>query len=267
MTRSLAQENGGLGNAVGFVISQLIMASPVLIGVWFAGLRFLWRSERPLWRALAWSYGLLFVFFAVTAGGKPYYVAAAYFFLIAAGAVALEDQLGRWEWWLALTISMLVTLPIVLPVLPARMVGWTSKINPVQVETIGWPEFVSTVAKVWDGLPPAQRKDAVIFTGNYGEAGALNELGHGLPEAVSGQNTVWWWGPGNPHATTVVAVIQAGYPKAYTMLRNDFASVRAVATISNPEHVNNQEYGAVVYLCTGPVRPWGTIWPSLRHYS
>jgi hypothetical protein len=118
-----------------------------------------------------------------------------------------------------------------------------------------------------DGLPPAQRKDAVIFTGNYGEAGALNELGHGLPEAVSGQNTVWWWGPGNPHATTVVAVIQAGYPKAYTMLRNDFASVRAVATISNPEHVNNQEYGAVVYLCTGPVRPWGTIWPSLRHYS
>jgi hypothetical protein len=71
--------------------------------VWFAGLRFLWRSERPLWRALAWSYGLLFVFFAVTAGGKPYYVAGAYFFLIAAGASALQDRLGRWEWWPALT--------------------------------------------------------------------------------------------------------------------------------------------------------------------
>ena len=258
----------GLGNAIGFIISQLIMASPVLIGVWLAGLRFLWRSERPLWRALAWSYGLLFVFFAATSGGKPYYLAAAYFFLIAAGAAALEDRLGGWgRWWLALTISVLVTLPIVLPVLPARMVGWTSKINPVQVETIGWPEFVGTVTKVWDGLPPSQRKDAVIFTGNYGEAGALNELGHGLPEAVSGQNTVWWWGPGNPHATTVVAVIQAGYPKAYTMLRNDFASVKAVATISNPEHINNQEYGAKVYLCTGPVKPWGTIWPSLRHYN
>ena len=268
MTRSLARENGGLGNAIGFIISQLIMASPVLIGVWLAGLRFLWRSERPLWRALAWSYGLLFVFFAATSGGKPYYLAAAYFFLIAAGAAALEDRLGGWgRWWLALTISVLVTLPIVLPVLPARMAGWTSKINPVQVETIGWPEFVGTVTKVWDGLPPSQRKDAVILTGNYGEAGALNELGHGLPEAVSGQNTVWWWGPGNPHATTVVAVIQAGYPKAYTMLRNDFASVKAVATISNPEHINNQEYGAKVYLCTGPVKPWGTIWPSLRHYN
>jgi hypothetical protein len=48
----------------------------------------------------------------------------------------------------------------------------------------------------------------VIFTDDFGEAGAINELGRGqgLPTAVSGHDTEWWWGPGNPHATTVVAV-------------------------------------------------------------
>jgi hypothetical protein len=56
---------------------------------------------------------------------------------------------------------------------------------------------------VWKSLPPRQRASAVIFTGDYGEAGAINELGRGtgLPAAVSGQNSEWWWGPGNPRAT------------------------------------------------------------------
>jgi 4-amino-4-deoxy-L-arabinose transferase-like glycosyltransferase len=279
MTRALAQENGGLANALTFTFSQLFMAAPVLLGVWIAGLRFLWRSGRPAWRALAWAYGLLFVFFAATSGAKPYYVAATYFFLLAAGAVVLEQEwagvAGRARAKLAvpLVICVLITLPIVLPVLPANLVGWTSKVNPVPVETIGWPELTGTVAHVWDRLSPAQRAQGVIFTANYGEAGAINELGRAdhLPEAVSGHNTLWFWGPGNPHATTVVAVVP-GLPKAGAaqlagVLRHDFAQVRVVATLGNPEHVANQEAGGHVYLCLDPVRSWGQLWPSLRHYG
>ncbi|MGO9078797.1 MAG: ArnT family glycosyltransferase, partial [Streptosporangiaceae bacterium] len=238
MTRTLAQENGGLGNAIGFVLSQIFMAAPVLIGVWIAGLRFLWRSGRPLWRALAWSYGLLFVFFAATAGAKPYYLAATYFFLLAAGAVAAERRWaaapGRRRTLLAvaLPVCVLVTLPLVLPVLPASDAGWTAAVNPVQIETIGWPQFVATVARAWHQLPARQRASAVIFTGNYGEAGAITELGRAgrLPRAVSGQNNEWYWGPGNPRATTVLAVVQPGFPQLVTRLRRDFARVRAVAT-------------------------------------
>jgi len=37
MTRSLARENGGLGNAISFLFSQIFMASPVLIPVWLIG--------------------------------------------------------------------------------------------------------------------------------------------------------------------------------------------------------------------------------------
>jgi 4-amino-4-deoxy-L-arabinose transferase-like glycosyltransferase len=275
MTRTLAQKNGGLGHAIGFSVLQIVMAAPVLIGVWIAGLRFLWRSGRPLWRALVWSYGLLFVFFAVTSGAKPYYTAATYFFLLAAGAVALERGwvTGRGRTRIMLTVALpaclLLTLPLVLPVLPARNAGGTSAINPVAAETIGWPQFVGTVARVWHQLPARQRADAVIFTGNYGEAGAITELGRAdhLPEAVSGQNNEWYWGPGNPHATTIVAVVQPGFPQLVTQLRHDFAHVRIVATVTNPEHLSNQEERAHVYLCTGLIRPWGQLWPSFRYDS
>jgi hypothetical protein len=276
MTRALAQENGGPVNAVVFLGSQVFMAAPVLIGVWLGGLRFLWRSGRPAWRALAWSYGLLIVFFAVSAGAKPYYVAATYFVLLAAGAVAVERRAQAPAWPVlaaALGVCTLIALPIVLPVLPARLVGWTSVVNPVQTETIGWPEFVATVSHVWDGLPPAERAHAVIFTANYGEAGAVNELGRRdhLPEAVSGHNSLWFWGPGNPRATTVVA-IAPGMPKRgaaqlAAALRDDFAQVRVVATLGNAAHVVNQESGGRVYLCRDPRRPWGQLWPTLRHYG
>ena len=51
------------------------------------------------------------------------------------------------------------------------------------------------------------------------------------------------------------------------MLHRDFASVRIAATVRNSAHVTNQEEGGRIYLCQGPVRPWGLLWPSLRHYN
>jgi 4-amino-4-deoxy-L-arabinose transferase-like glycosyltransferase len=277
MTRALNQENGGPGNIATWVISQLLMTALALLWVWVVGLRFLWRSGRPLWRGLAWAYGLLFVFFALTTGAKIYYLAGAYVYLLAAGAVAIDGWLAAraprlWSLLLATGLTTAVTLPFVLPVLPAADAGSTAKVNTVSAESIGWPQLVSTVRTVWTSLPARQRAHAVIFASNYGEASAINVLGRGtgLPQAVSGHNTYWWWGPGNPHATTVVAVLPGpvdddGGGPAY--LRQFFTSVRAVAMLSNPYGIHNQEFGGHVYLCTGPRRPWGQMWPQLRSYS
>ena len=274
MSRALAQENGGLANIAGFVIGQLIMSAVALVWVWVAGLRFLWRSGRPLWRALVWAYAILFVFFAVTTGGKIYYLAGAYVFLLAAGAVAIDGWLaaraGRLRRLLLGTaLSVAIAVPLVLPVLPPGGVGWTQKVNPVLAESVGWPQLVSTVRTVWSSLPAGQRASAVIFASNYGEASAINMLGTGLPQAVSGHNTYWWWGPGNPRATTVLAVMpgpaDGGGDAAY--LGQFFTSVRAVATLSNPYGLHNQEWHGHVYLCTGPRHPWGQMWPQLRQYG
>jgi hypothetical protein len=90
----------------------------------------------------------------------------------------------------------------------------------------------------------------VIFAADYSEAGAVNELGRdaGLPTAVGAQNTAWWWGPGNPHATTVVAIAPGpGYAPGYAAhLRRYFRNVRVAATLSNPGGVHNIEWGGHV---------------------
>jgi len=113
--------------------------------------------------------------------------------------------------------------------------------------------------------------NTVIFTANYGEAGAINELGRasGLPTAVSAQNNEWWWGPGNPHATTVLAVAPGprdvtGYS---TYLKQFFGSVQTVATLTNPYNIHNQEWHGHIYICTHPRHPWNQLWPALRHYD
>ena len=191
--------------------------------------------------------------------------------LLAAGFVAVDGWLaarrGRVRnLMLATALTTAAALPIVLPVLPAADAGWTYKVSTANGESVGWPQLVQAVHTVWVSLPPAQRAHAVIFTSNYGEAGAINELGraYGLPTAVSGHNTEWWWGPGDPRATTVVAVGGAGYDG---YLAQFFASVQPVATLSNPAGIHNQEWGGRVYLCTGPISPWAQLWPQLRHYD
>ena len=166
---------------------------------------------------------------------------------------------------LATALTTAAVLPLALPVLPAADVGWTYKVVHSNGETIGWPS--SSRPSTRSGCPcRSPSAAAVIFTSNYGEAGAINELGRadGLPTAVSGHNSEWWWGPGNPRATTVVAVGGAGYDG---YLAEFFSSVQPVATLSNPAGIHNQEWGGRVYLCTGPISPWAQLWPQLRHYD
>src|SRR5260370_23985660 len=93
MTQALNQENGGLGNISTWVVGQLLMVTLALAWLWVVGIGCLWRSGRPLWRALVWAYGLLFVLFALTTGAKIYYLAPAYVYLLAAGAVRVQ------AWW------------------------------------------------------------------------------------------------------------------------------------------------------------------------
>jgi hypothetical protein len=276
MSHALNSENGGAGNIAIWIIGQLGITTLAMVWVWVAGLRFLWRSGAPMWRAVVCAYGLLYLVFALTTGAQVYYLGGVYVTLLAAGAVSVDGWLHARPARLrvlvtATVITTAVSALVVLPVLPAANVGWTYKTSAVSGESIGWPQLVSTVRAAWLAIPSRQRASAVIFTADYSEAAAINELGRGtgLPTAVSGHNTYWWWGPGNPHATTVLAVApgpnDAGDYAAY--LRQFFTSVRTVATLSNPYGIRNIEQGGHVYECTGPRQPWGQLWPRLRHYD
>ena len=104
----------------------------------------------------------------------------------------------------------------------------------------------------------------MIFTANYGEAGAVDRYGPalGLPRAYSGHNGFAAWGPPpeRPVRTIVVGVSEA-------RLRRLFVGCAFAGRIENAAGVSNQEQGEPIDVCRGPRRPWSSLWPRLRHLS
>ena len=99
---------------------------------------------------------------------------------------------------------------VALPVLPVTALahGPALAINRDLGEQVAWPQEVALVARVYASLPAAQRSQTALLAGNYGEAGAIDRYGaqFRLPEAYSGHNNFWLWGPPPAGDTTVVAI-------------------------------------------------------------
>jgi len=169
--------------------------------VWVAGVRSLWRSGRPLWQALVWAYGLLFVFFALTTGAKIYYLAGAYVYLLAAGAVRIEGSLVALRGRLRHLMTWTRSAPRLRShscCCPAGRVHRLDLRGQRVTARDGRLARAGPLRSHGGALPAGgPARHAVIFTADYGEAGAINELGRsaGLPIAVSGQNNEWFWGP------------------------------------------------------------------------
>ena len=266
LSRAIASGSSGTSEpAALFVPYQLVLISPLLVPVWVAGLvRLLRDPQLRSARAFAVAYLLLAVVFLFT-GGKPYYLGGLYPVLLAAGAVpAIRWMEGgsrrRTLVAAALVLSAAVSVPLMLPVVPAQHLHATPivDINYDAGETVGWPGFADTVAGVFASLPDAEQETAVVLTGNYGQAGALDRYGD-LP-VYSGHNSYWTWGP-PPEDRGATAVV-VGYDEA--LLRTHFAQVTQVARIDNGLALDNDEQGRPVYVCRDRQTPWSQLWPRLR---
>ena len=206
-----------------YLLSQLFVVTPVPLLVAVIGLFYLiFSREGSRYRALAWTF---LVTLAVIIGmrGKDYYIVPAYPMLLAAGAVAIERLGERRPWaWLKpaivtlLLAALLVALPLGVPVLSAdEFLRYESKLPfalPVSEkghrgaampqyysDQFGWEEMTATVARVYSTLSSEERSEACIGGGNYGEAGAIDFFGtkYGLPNAISGHQNYFFWGPRN----------------------------------------------------------------------
>ena len=102
--------------------------------------------------------------------------------------------------------------------------------------------------------------------GNYGEAGALQRYGgpSGCPPSTRARTTSTCGGAPPDDATTVIVVGMGEDPR---WLDGYFDTVERVATIDNAAGVDNEEQGQSIWLCRGPVRPWGEMWPEFQHYD
>jgi 4-amino-4-deoxy-L-arabinose transferase-like glycosyltransferase len=246
---------------------QFLLISPLLAPVWVAGLvRFFRDPGLKDFRFIAWAWVFLAVVF-MASGGKPYYLAGLLPVLLGAGGVSVDRWLERGRPAMrsalligAIALSAAIDATIALPILPARDADPVIAVNGDVGETIGWPTFARTVAGVYRTLPA--REGAVIFTSNYGEAGAVDRFGPGLglPQAYSGHNAFGDWGPPPDGSAPVIAI---GLGAAETTA--DFLDCRQAARIDNGLGIDNDEQGTGVYVCAAPRRPWSAEWPSLKH--
>jgi 4-amino-4-deoxy-L-arabinose transferase-like glycosyltransferase len=259
------------GGRAGFFPFQLVMVSPFLVPVWVAGLRAPFR--RAGWNQLRFvpiTYAVMAVLY-FAGNGHAYYLASLYPLLLGLGALPAAEWTMRApkhtrRLIAALALSAAINAVIALPLLPERDLRGSivMAINPAQGEMVGWPRFVQTVSTAWRQIPAAERRGTAIFTGNYGEAGAIDLLGSALqlPHAYSGHNGFSEWGM--PPATDTRALI-VGFQSAADAAPY-FEQCRTLATVNDRVRLNNQEQGLPVMLCQIAER-WPTLWPHLTHYD
>jgi hypothetical protein len=240
-----------------FVGDLVLLAGLVTSPLWVSGFRRLWRDPRT--RGLAWAAAVVVVFYLV-AGGKSYYALPVFVLLLAAGAVSFE----QWDWGRrgialgagAVALVSVVLLPVGVPVLPtSTMVKLhLTDARADYEDEIGWPQLVDQVAAV------TRSTDAsAVIAENYGEAGALELYGRGLPAVVSGHMSFRYWRPATLASRSIVVV---GYDRAQLVgLCSRYAIVRHVAI---PYGVDNEEQGAPIAACTlrGDL---DAVWPQLVH--
>ena len=276
--------NGQLGKNVtlsplAYAGQQLLLMNPVLSLIWLAGLVLLLRNAALRW--MAYGYLLLMAVMIAT-HGKDYYPAAVYPVLIAAGGCAIEQWTARAHALrpaiaIAATVFGLALIPMALPVLPERaFIAYEKQLHltptasehhamremPQEFADMhGWPEFAALVGGLYDALPPASRASAVVVTGNYGEAAAIEFFNPHVP-VVSGHNQYWMWGPRGYSGSVVVDTSggDCGRDRGY------FGDIRPGATFSAP-YVMAYEDRRAIEICRKPTRTLQQIWPDLKNYE
>jgi hypothetical protein len=277
--RAIHERDVRIGRTQGFLVEQLIYTTNLTtVPLWLAGLGFyLFSKSGRDFRIVAWMFLVPFGLFVLTQG-RSYYLAPAYPVLFAGGAVLSEQWLTTWPaararlvkgiLWGVFAVAGVIFVPLVLPVAPVNSPLWdvVSEINEELKEEIGWPELVETVAGIYAALPAEERPNTGILTGNYGEAGAINLYGpaYGLPTAISGVNSYWLRGYGEPPPQTLI-VIGLDPGTSYIL----FDSCTAAGRITNRYNVMNDEAEdtPVILVCRGPRLPWPELWGHLKSFG
>lgn len=248
----------------GQLLSQQILAAPI----WLAGLYyFFFTVAGKKFRLLGWIYVSILVLFLIVKA-KPYYLGPAYPMLLAGGSCLWEQYISKIKLsavkaaiLCAFAIACVWNLPkSALPIHPVR----ETTSNDYK-DMVGWDEMVLAVAEKYQQLSPEEKENCLIFTGNYGEAGAINYLGkkYGLPKAFSSHNSYWIWGSPEQEPTTVI-LLGAGDMED---VEPYYESVEYAGRIRNKENVKNEEFDQPFYIARNPKSPFKEIWPNLKHYD
>ncbi|GIE77859.1 hypothetical protein Aph02nite_38090 [Actinoplanes philippinensis] len=264
MAAAIAENKGAESRAMLLPLQFALLALPP---VWIAGLVAPVRDPRlRRLRALVVAYPLMLVLVFLTAG-QPYYTAGLLLGLHAVGAVAVARWAGGRRGRQALVagaalVTSAAAVVTSLPVIPERDLAGSlpAELNQTIADQVGWRQYVWQIGTVWAGLSEADQRRSVLFTGNYGEAGALDRYGPSLrlPQVYSGHNALHGFGPPPDSKRIVIAVLDTP-PEG-------LGTCTPKATLHNTPGVENEEVGVRVHVCRMD-RPWSLVWPGLQHFD
>ena len=275
---------------IAFLIDQAMAMNLFTTPLWAAGAWWLFfgrgtaQETRGRYRALAWTYLFLLIYF-IAASGKSYYLWPVYPMLFAAGGVAVEQwtaqraRILRPIWLVALILAGALFAPIGLPILsPEGFIRYQQALHlaspqiehhqlgplghQIYADMFGWDEMAREIGRAYASLPADIRSKTGIAAHGFGAAGAIDFFGpkYGLPQAISGHQNYWFWGPGN---YTGESLLFAG--DSEERVRELCRNVDVVGHVYHPYSRGDEHFD--IYWCHPLKWKLQEVWPQAKHFD
>jgi hypothetical protein len=116
-------------------------------------------------------------------------------------------------------------------------------------DMLSWEEMAQKMAKAYNTLGADEKKNAILFCDNYGQAGAVNFYAkkYNLPEAYSDNASFLYWIPDTLHFDNLVLLTDDPQEMQHPFIKN-FKSAVLFDSITNPYA---REYGDLIIVLKG----------------
>jgi hypothetical protein len=284
MHNASAYKNKPMG-IIEFTIKSLFELNPGYTLFLFTGIYFLFfNKEGKAYNIAGWIFISVFLVFVFN-NGKPYYMGVLFPVIIAAGVIGADYLIQRYMRPFMRAILVIIMIPFFFAVTPFAVpvldvesfirlekmmgmkpenaerseVGWLPQFY---ADRFGWEEMVRKVAEVYNKLPENEKKVALIFGQNYGEAGAVNyyRVKYNLPQAISSHNNFWIWGCPEDFRGDVLVVIGSNYEDNSEY----FEDVKLAASHSSKYGMPFENVD--IFICRKPKMPMKDVWNKIKFF-
>jgi hypothetical protein len=261
-----------------YLLNLVLAMGPGAAPLWLGGL--VAALLRPRWRTLVIVFAVTLAILFASGSARVEYLALATPALFAAGATWWEGR-GRLARGAIAALAVVLAVPIAplaLPILPVnRFLAYQAalgrsphseerhrmgRMSQQYADMFGWPELADSVARVAATLTPDERVHAIVIADNYGEAGALEELGAGRIPRIACQHNNWYlWGP--PDWDGRVAILLR---RDSTAARREFDEVRVGGIAGHPLAMP-YEQDLPILVARGFHADLAAAWKAGKHYQ
>ncbi|UCH66722.1 MAG: glycosyltransferase family 39 protein [Ignavibacterium sp.] len=272
-----------------FVMWIFILMNPASAVIWILGLYYLFFNKGgKQFKILGIIFIVTFLILFISGKSKSEYLSPAFTPLFAAGGIILEQISSRkfWKWLkyvviIPLVVSGIITAPLALPILPvetyinyAASIGFgpstsenkeLAELPQFYADMFGWEELAKNVSAVYQTIPEEEKDRTLIYTNNYGEAGAVEYYSekYPLPPVISAHNNFWIWGWDYLNEEIKNVIIIGGNIEDHL----ESCEEAEMVLVHKVEYVMPYENNLPIFLCRNLIRDFQQIWENTKHFE